>query len=101
MILATIGVFFRDMEYLWDVLLMLIMYSSAIFYQPERLLKSGYSWILTINPLYAVIENTRNIIFGTAVNWTSILYAAGFSAVSVLLGLFVFRHSQDKFILNI
>jgi ABC-2 type transport system permease protein len=101
MILATIGVFFRDMEYLWDVLLMLIMYSSALFYKPERLLKSGYSWILTINPLYAVIENTRNIIFGSALNWTSMLYAAGFAAVSVLIGLFVFHRNQDKFILNI
>jgi ABC-2 type transport system permease protein len=101
MILATIGVFFRDMEYLWDVLLMLIMYSCAIFYKPERLLKSGYSWILTVNPLYAVIENTRNIVFGSPINWTSMLYAAGFSAVSVLIGLIVFQRNQDKFILNI
>ena len=31
MILTTINVFFRDMEYIWEVLLMLIMYSSAIF----------------------------------------------------------------------
>lgn len=30
MILTTINVFFRDMEYIWEVLLMLIMYSSAI-----------------------------------------------------------------------
>jgi ABC-2 type transport system permease protein len=101
MILATIGVFFRDMEYLWDVLLMLIMYSCAIFYKPERLLKSGYSWILTVNPLYAVIENTRNIVFGTPVNWSSMLYAAGFAAVSILIGLGVFHRFQDKFILYI
>ena len=31
MILATIGVFFRDMEYLWSVALMIIMYTCAIF----------------------------------------------------------------------
>ncbi len=35
MILATIGVFFRDMEYLWSVMLMIIMYTCAIFYYPE------------------------------------------------------------------
>ena len=35
MILATIGVFFRDMEYLWSVALMLVMYTCAIFYYPE------------------------------------------------------------------
>ena len=59
MILATVAVFFRDMEYLWDVLLMIIMYTCAIFYYPERLLKSGYSWVLTLNPLYGVIVNVR------------------------------------------
>ena len=36
MILATIGVFFRDMEYLWSVALMLVMYTCAIFYYPEK-----------------------------------------------------------------
>ena len=37
MILATIGVYFRDMEYLWNVALMLIMYTCAIFYNPNKL----------------------------------------------------------------
>jgi ABC-2 type transport system permease protein len=101
MILATVGVFFRDMEYLWDVALMLVMYSCAIFYYPTRLLKSGYSWVLTVNPLYAIIENTRNILFGDPLNWSSLLYAAVCSAVCLLVGIIVFQRNQDKFILNI
>ena len=101
MILATIGVFFRDMEYLWDVALMLIMYSSAIFYYPKKLLKSGYSWVLRVNPLYSIIENARAILFGDPINWTSILYASAFSLVCLIIGLIVFQRNQDKFILKI
>ncbi len=101
MILATVGVFFRDMEYLWDVALMLIMYSSAIFYYPKKLLKSGYSWVLRVNPLYSIIENARAILFGDPINWTSILYASVFSLVCLLIGLIVFQRNQDKFILKI
>jgi ABC-2 type transport system permease protein len=41
LILATLAVFFRDMEYLWGVLLMIIMYCSAIFYEPSRVIKTG------------------------------------------------------------
>ena len=52
MILSTMAVFFRDLEYLWSVGLMIIMYASAIFYKPEKLLKSGFGWILKCNPLY-------------------------------------------------
>lgn len=42
MILSTIGVFFRDMEYLWSVALMIIMYTCAIFYYPSKLLKVDF-----------------------------------------------------------
>jgi ABC-2 type transport system permease protein len=101
MILSTVGVFFRDMEYLWDVALMLVMYSCAIFYYPKRLLKSGYSWVLTVNPLYGIIENTRNILFGDPMNWSSLLYSAVFSLVCLVVGLVIFNRTQDKFILNI
>ncbi len=62
-LLATLDVFFRDLEYLWNVATMLIMYMSAIFYQPERLLDSPYGFLIRFNPLYAVIANFRNAVF--------------------------------------
>ena len=66
MILSTMAVFFRDLEYLWSVGLMIIMYASAIFYKPEKLLKSGFGWILKCNPLYLLIHNFRQAVFGIA-----------------------------------
>lgn len=101
MILATICVFFRDMEYLWEVLLMLIMYSSAIFYYPERLMKSGYAWILKFNPLYCVIQTFRNAMFGEAMDMQLVGYAGIFSLVTLAVGIFLFYKKQDKFILQI
>ena len=52
LILSTIGVFFRDMEYLWTVALMLIMYTCAIFYRANRLLTSKWGFVLKANPLF-------------------------------------------------
>lgn len=101
MILSTIGVFFRDMEYLWDVFLMIIMYTCAIFYQPERLLKSGYAWVLKANPLYGVISNTRNIVFGNSLDWPGMIYATAFAFITLAVGLYVFHKKQDEFILQI
>lgn len=101
MILATISVFFRDMEYLWEVVLMLIMYSSAIFYTPERLMKSGYDWILSYNPLYCIIQLFRNAMFGQPLESYYLLYAGAFSLVVLVIGNVVFYWKQDKFILQI
>lgn len=101
MILATFSVFFRDLEYLWEVALMLIMYTSAIFYFPEKLLKSGYGFILRYNPLFCVINNFRSAIYGKPLNAGNALYALGFSIVALAVGFWVFYRNQDKFVLYI
>lgn len=99
MILATMAVFFRDVEYLWGVALMLIMYTSAIFYQVESVVSDKNGWIFKLNPLYAVIENFRNAVFGQPMNFQTMSYATVFGGVSLLIGVFVFYKKQDKFIL--
>lgn len=101
MILATIGVFFRDMEYLWSVALMLVMYTSAIFYYPERLLKSGWDWILEFNPLYCIIDIFRSAVFGELMSMHNFVYATVFSFGALIIGLICFKKKQDEFILHI
>ena len=101
MILATIGVFFRDIEYLWSVALMLIMYTCAIFYYPSKLLKSGWAWILKFNPLYCTIQIFRSAIFGEPMYAPYVIYAAAFSVVITIIGLVCFKKKQDNFILYI
>lgn len=101
MILATIGVFFRDMEYLWSVATMLIMYASAIFYYPEQILGSSNAWILRYNPLFGVISNFRSAIFGEPMDVFYVFYSFGFSVVALLAGIYLFYKKQDNFILHI
>ena len=101
MILATIGVFFRDMEYLWSVLLMIIMYTCAIFYYPEKLLKSGWFWILKYNPLYGIIKIFRDSVFGKPINMHYLMYTTAFSLLCLVIGLVCFKKKQDDFILHI
>lgn len=101
MILSTMAVFFRDLEYLWSVGLMIIMYASAIFYKPEKLFASGYGWILKCNPLYLIIHNFRQAVFGHPMNLKFLAASALFAVVSVIAGLYFFYKKQDEFILHI
>ena len=102
MLLATMSVFFRDLEYLWNVALMLIMYTCAIFYPTERLVKTGYGWILEINPLYSIIVNFRNcVIYGQPLDERALGISLIFSVVILVIGVFAFYKKQDKFILVI
>ena len=101
LILATMAVFFRDLEYLWSVFLMLIMYTCAIFYYPERLLDNNKGFILKLNPLYAMIHNFRDAVFGQPMDTYYLTYSTIFAVSSVVIGVIVFYKNQDKFILNI
>ena len=101
MILATAAVFFRDLEYLWGVALMLIMYASAIFYQIDQVMTSENVWIFKLNPLYAVIANFRNAVFGMPFDMWAFWYASGVSLILLLCGCFAFYKKQDHFVLYI
>lgn len=102
LILATLAVFFRDMEYLWGVILMLVMYCSAIFYYPDRVMETGYGWILKYNPLYSVIVNFRNTVYlGVPLDTGALVYSSIFSVAALIIGIWMFYKNQDKFILNI
>ncbi|MCI5622536.1 ABC transporter [Anaerostipes sp. 494a] len=103
MILSTMAVFFRDLEYLWSVALMMIMYASAIFYPAERLLsKPGiYGYVLKVNPLYLLIHNFRQAIYGRPMNMHFLAASFVFAVVTCIVGLVFFYKKQDEFILYI
>lgn len=101
LILSTVAVFFRDMEYIWSVGLTLLMYCCAIFYEPTRLLNTKYAFIIKYNPVYAVICNFRHCVYGEPMERFYLVYSACFSLVVMLIGLILFRKKQDQFILHI
>lgn len=100
MILATLCVFFRDVEYLWSVVLMLIMYCSAIFYFVDKM-SPGTQKLVKLNPLFGVINNFRRSFFGQPFDMTLLLYTSVFAVVTLVVGMVVFYKKQDSFILNI
>ncbi len=101
MCLVTVGVFFRDIEYLWTVALMLIMYTCAIFYYPEKILETGFAWILNWNPLYCVIMMFRSAVFGEWIDTYQLCYSGIFAGAVMVVGYWLFYRKQDDFILNI
>lgn len=107
MLLSTICVFFRDIEYLWEVVLMLIMYCSAIFYYVDNIGSATVRMVIKMNPLYCIIENFRHVVllgeslFTSASEIHMLIYSAVFSVVALIISIFVFKKNQDKFILYI
>lgn len=102
LILSTLAVFFRDLEYLWGVALMLIMYTSAVFYDAERLGLGRKAQIFRLNPLFDIILNFRNaVLYGRPFDMEALIISAVISFGSLIIGVLLFYKQQDKFILYI
>lgn len=101
MILATINVFFRDMQHLYSVVLLIIMYASAIFYSAD-IINPKYVRILNLNPIFPVIKVFRDcILYGKVTAIYSWVLIAVYSVLAMIIGVIVFYKKQDKFILHI
>lgn len=101
LLLATINVFFRDMQHLYSVVLLLIMYASAIFYSPQ-IINAKYVGILNINPIYPIINVFRDcVLYGTMTTKMSWILSGIYAVIAMIIGLVAFYKNQDKFILYI
>ena len=61
LLLATMNVFFRDTQFLWGVVIMLLNFLSPIFY-PESIIPAQFLFIYRLNPIYQLLFFTRSII---------------------------------------
>ena len=109
MILATISVFFKDVENLYDVFTLLLFYMTPIVYHVSRLGFEEGTWqirLLKLNPLYGLVGMFRAaVLWGTDFvhywDMNLMYYSLAFSALTVIIGFFLFYKYQDKFILHI
>lgn len=97
-ILATYVIFFRDLNYLFEVLLNAWMYFSALFYTPDIL--GRYEYLLDFNPAFRFIDMFRQIVlYQHLPSLSDHLIGLAIGVVTMSLGLLALKHKQDRFIL--
>lgn len=101
LLLATITVFFRDIEHIYGILITALHFASAIFY-PSSIIPEKYQFILTYNPVYNYINGFRDVVYiGGAPSMSNLIICTVFALISMVVGILVFEKNQDKFILHL
>ena len=101
LLLATLNVFFKDVQYLYKIFTTLLMYGSALFY-PVTIVPEQFQIFFTLNPIFAIITLFRDsFYYGTPYDLFNVLYASIFSISLLILGMVMFYKYQDKFILHL
>ena len=99
LILAATYVFFRDVMHMWEVFCTALMYGSAIFYDPSQM--TGWvQQVIRVNPIYWYITSFRQcVLWGEPLTLSMVLVCGGCALAMLALGLFMFKKTQDKFVL--
>jgi lipopolysaccharide transport system permease protein len=96
-ILASVGVFFRDMNQIVAPLVTATMFLSPVFFQRMSVPVWLQPW-LSLNPLAIPVENFRNVvIFGVQPNWSELGYYSLAAVVILVLGYQFFQKTRKGF----
>ena len=97
-ILSAVSVFLRDMFYIYGIIVMMWTYLTPIMYD-IKMIDTGLQTWLKLNPLYHYINFAREIVLYGQIpqpfTWAVCLIS---SVVVLIIGVIVFKKTQDKFI---
>lgn len=98
LILSALYVFFRDMEYLYGVVLQIIMYGSAIFYNAE-FLHGPVHYVFYLNPIYIYIKIIRDtVIYQNIPSLEYWILGMIYASLALLFGHLIYRKYNYQFI---
>jgi len=83
-LLAGLTLFYRDFKHIVPFLVQILMYVSGIFF-PIGMIPEKYHALLSLNPMFGLIDAFRAAILGTPMYWNCFLISS-----SVAIGLFTF-----------
>lgn len=97
MILSALYVFFRDIQYLYDVFLTLLTYLSAIFYTVDRY--GDKAKLFLINPVYCNIKYFRTVMIdGNIPSVQYHLLCAFYALLFLGIGCWVYKRYNRQFL---
>ena len=83
----------------WSHISLRTVYGSAIFYDPSQM-ASWMQAVINLNPIYWYITAVRScVMWGTGLTLNMVLIPFLCSALSLGIGVYVFKKNQDKFVL--
>lgn len=99
MLLSAMAVFFKDVNYIYGVLITLLMFLTPIMY-PVSILTDRMYHAIHLNPLFHYVTYFRDLaLYGNVPGLWANIICLGFALFAFGVGLYVKISQQDKYIL--
>ncbi|RJR15642.1 ABC transporter permease [Candidatus Microgenomates bacterium] len=97
LVVASLNLFYRDVQHILSLLLILGMYLTPVIY-PLSLVPEKFRIIFKLNPMSILIHNYRLVLTqGSAPEFTDIMILLIISLGTVIMGYWLFKHWEGGF----
>ncbi|MDP1809422.1 MAG: ABC transporter permease [Actinomycetota bacterium] len=100
---ASLNVYFRDIQHIIGIILMVLFYSTPIIYKFNPGMFGKFGIIYMLNPMADIVLSFKSILYGNAdnvlavPNWHYMAYSAAAASIMFLLGYIVFIRLEPDF----
>ena len=96
-LLSSLNLFYRDVQYLFNLILTIWFYFTPVLYAVE-LFPTQYRWIFKINPMSVFINAYRQILLSHDwPNWSSLGIGIGISLMLFIISYKIFKSLEGTF----
>jgi len=97
LIVASLNLFYRDIQYLLNLILMLWMYLTPVMY-PVEIIPEKFRFVFSLNPMSVIVNAYRQTILGGGKpNISSLTIAFVMSVIIFVVGFYFFKKSEGEF----
>ena len=98
LILSSVNVYFRDVQFAWSSFMPAIFYSSPIAYTTD-LIPAKFLWIMKLNPLFHYITALRDVLYyNQAPSLLLSVLIVLLGIIPLAIGLFLFNRLKRGFV---
>jgi lipopolysaccharide transport system permease protein len=98
MLLCAGNVYFRDVGFLVDIMLLMGFYVTPVFYQASTI-PQRWRWIVDWNPVSGILRSERDVVlYGRMPDWTSLSRVALFAVGVFAVGSYVYNRTSGRFV---
>ncbi len=95
--LASLYVYFRDLNQIWDIVLQVGFYTAPIIY-PLSVVPEKYMFYYMLSPITRLMMMYRDVLlYGTVPNVYDFIFVAGFGLICLAFGSLIFRKLSPRF----
>lgn len=99
-VLMHYGVFVRDLSYIIEIILKMLMYLTGTFYSVAKRIPAPYGEIMEkTNPIAYFIASTRNVLlYGQSVSWIGLIIWAVLACVILMIGVSLIYRYENSYV---